>query len=98
MKKRYSVYIDETVYRTAIEVGLNVSKITENTLKRMIEAINGETSKIKSHRRVSNPRPADYESAALPAELRWHYFRKVGYRSSYLTFTLTFSIVPGTSW
>ena len=24
-----------------------------------------------SHRRESNPRPADYKSAALPAELRW---------------------------
>ena len=25
-----------------------------------------------SHRRDSNPRPTDYKSVALPAELRWH--------------------------
>ncbi len=47
-------------------------KITENTLKRMIETINRKTRKIKSHRRESDPRPADYKSAALPTELRWH--------------------------
>ena len=26
----------------------------------------------KSQREDSNPRPADYKSAALPTELRWH--------------------------
>ena len=28
-------------------------------------------AKQKSQRRESNPRPADYKSAALPTELRW---------------------------
>ena len=27
----------------------------------------------RSQRRESNPRPADYKSAALPTELRWHF-------------------------
>ena len=30
----------------------------------------------KSQRRDSNPRPADYKSAALPTELRWHFCEK----------------------
>ena len=30
-----------------------------------------------SHWRDLNPRPADYESAALPAELQWHVSRFV---------------------
>jgi hypothetical protein len=29
-----------------------------------------------SQRRDSNPRPTDYKSVALPAELRWHQLRK----------------------
>ena len=30
-------------------------------------------SRARSQRRESNPRPADYKSAALPTELRWHF-------------------------
>ena len=35
-----------------------------------------------SQRRDSNPRPADYKSAALPTELRWHRRRAKKLRSS----------------
>ncbi len=31
------------------------------------------TGKVLSHLADSNRRPADYESAALPAELRWRW-------------------------
>ena len=75
-KKITTVYIDEDILNKAKSMGLNISKFIELKLKEFIEINSYELTEkplisIKSHRRESDPRPADYKSAALPTELRW---------------------------
>jgi len=38
-KKKFNVYMDERVVKEAKELGLNMSKICENALKRYINAL-----------------------------------------------------------
>ena len=52
------------------------TKTTPESFKSLIQA-QGK-GKNESQRGGSNPRPADYESAALPAELRWLTNKAIG--------------------
>jgi hypothetical protein len=52
------------------KLAANRLQTVEQTPPGAPEAIHRHPS-LKSQRRDSNPRPADYKSAALPTELRW---------------------------
>jgi len=78
-KKITTVYIDKDILNKAKSIGLNISKFIELKLKEFIEINSHELTEkplisIKSHWRDLNPRPTDYESIALPAELQWQYY------------------------
>jgi len=62
-KKLVSIRIDEEVTKKAHEVGLNVSKVCENALKKAIEAIEGTSA--KSNCGESNPHPRKGSSPIL---------------------------------
>ena len=48
------------------------SKFQKHSKNNHIECVKNSIFCEMSHWRDLNPRPADYESAALPTELQWH--------------------------
>ena len=79
LKKKLNLYIEEKTVIEAKELGLNISKVCENSLKLVIEqmksfynqnkpnSISQSTkNSLKSLERALIPRPAAYKAAALP--------------------------------
>ena len=82
VKKNLVLSIDENLRDTAKEMGLNLSGFPQSKLLEFIKNNkNGTLTETQnnalSHWRDLNPRPADYESAALPPELQWHSMDQV---------------------
>ena len=75
MKVRTNILIEESVLRTAQELGINVSKYCENALKIGIEALNNTQNQIRNQtgtasakREVSEPQGSDSETGGVGFE------------------------------
>ena len=56
----------------SLSENLQESKFLKHRKNHFVEYIKNSQFCNISHWRDLNPRPADYESAALPTELQWH--------------------------
>ena len=65
-KNHYSLYVNLQESENQLALKINILQYVKKPILCNI-----------SHWRDLNPRPADYESAALPAELQWHVSRFV---------------------
>ena len=85
-KKNVVIYLDPEVVKEAKDLGLNISKISENALKEAIRRLKGENNKnilnyhssddcLNGERsgRDLNPRPPAYQAGA-PARLSYRTF------------------------
>ncbi len=56
----------------SLSENLQESKFSKHNKNKHVQYVKNSIFCEMSHWRDLNPRPADYESAALPTELQWH--------------------------